>query len=153
MNFHIIAIGRAKPGPVKDSYNYYKNRLKSSLKLHELEVKRQTKGHLRKSQEATLLSSHVSKNAFTVALDERGAMLSSAAFASQINIWTNRGFKNITFFIGGPDGLDKTIFSRTNSILSFGTMTWPHMLIRVMLVEQLYRAQCIKMGHPYHRSE
>ena len=60
---------------------------------------------------------------------------------------------NITFFIGGPDGLDKTIFSRTNSILSFGTMTWPHMLIRVMLVEQLYRAQCIKMGHPYHRSE
>jgi 23S rRNA (pseudouridine1915-N3)-methyltransferase len=86
-----------------------------------------------------------------VALDERGVQWSSSALAERIAIWRDRGSLDLAFAIGGADGLHSTVLDRADVTLSFGSMTWPHLLVRGMLLEQLYRAQQILAGHPYHR--
>jgi 23S rRNA (pseudouridine1915-N3)-methyltransferase len=87
----------------------------------------------------------------TVALDERGQTLSSSALAKQLETWRNRGTRECRFLIGAADGLSDQERTQADLLLSFGAATWPHMLARVMLVEQLYRATSIIAGHPYHR--
>ena len=87
-----------------------------------------------------------------VALDERGRAEGSAQFAKRIEGWRDNGVRGIAFLIGGADGLSDDVRKRADLILSFGTMTWPHMLVRAMLAEQLYRAHSILTGHPYHRA-
>jgi 23S rRNA (pseudouridine1915-N3)-methyltransferase len=86
-----------------------------------------------------------------VALDPRGKALSSEELANQLRQWRERGTDDLAFLIGGAEGLSAAARQRANFILSFGAMTWPHLLVRAMLVEQLYRAQAILTGHPYHR--
>lgn len=86
-----------------------------------------------------------------VALDERGVQWSSRALAERIAIWRDQGSADLAFAIGGADGLHSTVLDRADVALSLGLMTWPHLLVRGMLLEQLYRAQQILAGHPYHR--
>lgn len=86
-----------------------------------------------------------------LALDERGVQWSSRALAERIAIWRDRGSPEIAFAIGGADGLHSMVLDRADVTLSLGSMTWPHLLVRGMLLEQLYRAQQILTGHPYHR--
>ncbi len=86
-----------------------------------------------------------------VALDERGKEITSRTFAKKISDWQDDGIGDLTFVIGGAEGLDDVVKQRATETISFGRLTWPHMLVRGMLVEQIYRAQQIIAGHPYHR--
>jgi 23S rRNA (pseudouridine1915-N3)-methyltransferase len=86
-----------------------------------------------------------------IALDERGSAWSSRTLADRIAAWRDSGIAELAFAIGGAEGLDAAVLDRAETVLSLGTMTWPHLLARGMLLEQLYRAQQILVGHPYHR--
>ena len=97
------------------------------------------------------LFGEIKPDAVVVALDETGQALTSAEFAGRIGKWRDGGTKDICFVIGGADGLDKAVLERAQLTLSFGRLTWPHLLVRVLLVEQIFRAQSILQGHPYHR--
>ena len=101
--------------------------------------------------EAQLLTKHFQKNSKIIALDERGISLSSIDFSDYLSNWVADGIGHCHLVIGGSDGLDTTILEKSNLKLSFGKMVWPHMLVRVMLAEQLYRAATILAGSPYHR--
>lgn len=104
-------------------------------------------------QEKPFILKNIPDNAFLVALDERGETLTSPQFAEKIERWTAQASGNeIYLLIGGADGIDPEIRQRAKFLLSFGKQTWPHMLVRVMLLEQIYRAQQILSGHPYHRA-
>jgi 23S rRNA (pseudouridine1915-N3)-methyltransferase len=86
-----------------------------------------------------------------VALDERGAAWSSRELAERLDGWRDGGTAALAFAIGGTDGLGAAILDRADTVMSLGAMTWPHLLVRSLLLEQLYRAQQIRAGHPYHR--
>lgn len=101
--------------------------------------------------EADLLARTIPDRAKLVCLDERGKLLSSPEFARQIATWRDTGQQDIAFIIGGADGIAPSLRDRADMALSFGPMVWPHMLVRVMLAEQLYRAASILAGSPYHR--
>ena len=104
-----------------------------------------------KAREGELIAGALPAGVPFVALDERGVQWSSRALAEQIAIWRDRGSPELAFAIGGADGLHSMVLDRADVILSLGLMTWPHLLVRGMLLEQLYRAQQILAGHPYHR--
>lgn len=101
--------------------------------------------------EAALLRASVPASALLVCLDERGQVLSSPAFADKLRGWADQGRPDVAFVIGGADGIDPALRAEADMLLSFGTMVWPHKLVRVMLAEQLYRAATILTGSPYHR--
>ncbi len=106
----------------------------------------------RMAREASLLLAVVPKGAVIVALDERGKNLSSPEFAELLRGWRDNGRHDVAFLIGGADGLDPNVRHSAEMILSFGALTWPHMLVRGLLAEQLYRAHSILNNHPYHRA-
>ena len=152
MRLLIAAIGRLKTGAMQDLYQDYARRLTWPLTLREFEVRRPLPVDERRREEARSLRGAVPAGAALVALDERGATLDSAAFARRLAGWRDGGIGDLAFLIGGADGLDPALPAVANMVLCFGAMTWPHPLVRVMLAEQLYRAQQILAGHPYHRS-
>jgi 23S rRNA (pseudouridine1915-N3)-methyltransferase len=98
-----------------------------------------------------LILAALPQGARLVALDERGATWSSVELANRWASWRDAGNSRVAFAIGGADGLGAAIIERADAVLSLGAMTWPHLLVRGMLLEQLYRAQQILAGHPYHR--
>ena len=147
----LLAVGRAKNGPEKDLYDHYAARLPMGLSLCEVEEKRTSSPAQRKEREGILLLSALPPRGPVVVLDERGKTLTSAAFAERMGQWHDEGNKNVSFLIGGADGHTDTIRQRADLLLSFGSMTWPHMLVRALLAEQLWRAHSILIGHPYHR--
>lgn len=149
MRFHILAVGRARRGPEQDLYNAYLGRMRVPVSLREVEDKRAGTG--RTAREADLLLKAVPKGATTVALDERGKTLSSIELAHALGAWRDRGAGDVAFLIGGADALDPAVRKQADLVLSLGAMTWPHLMVRAMLMEQLYRAQQILAGHPYHR--
>ncbi len=151
MRLSLIAVGRAKRGPEQDLFNLYSKRLSPSLDLIEVEEKRPLSGDELKSREADLIAAKIPDGAHVVALDERGKAFSSRDFAHLIGRYRDEGVRDMTILIGGADGLDKSLRTRADTVMSFGIQTWPHMLVRGMLAEQLYRAQTILAGHPYHR--
>jgi len=104
-----------------------------------------------KAREAALILAAVPTPARLVALDPRGEPWSSRDLASHLRDWADRGVGATAFAIGGAAGLDASILAKADTVLSLGAMTWPHFLARIMLLEQLYRAQQILAGHPYHR--
>ncbi|QHI94951.1 23S rRNA (pseudouridine(1915)-N(3))-methyltransferase RlmH [Aristophania vespae] len=146
----LIAVGRLKDGAERDLLTRYQKRLRPKLDLVEVP---QAKGAAleQKRREADSLLAACPDNAFIVALDEGGRNLSSTEFAANLQNWTVSG-KEICFLIGGAEGLDSAVTHRADLLISFGSMTWPHMLVRVLLAEQIFRAQCINNGHPYHRA-
>lgn len=155
MKIRIIALGRAKAGPEKSLVETYRKRLSWSCDLIELEAKKGLSGAELISAEAELIEKAIQAKASSqrvvIALDERGQSLASRDFAKRITALGNQGYGEMVFIIGGADGLAPAIRDRAGLLLSFGAMTWPHMLVRVLLMEQLYRAQTIIAGHPYHR--
>ena len=151
MRILIAAVGRAKQGPERALWEHYAARLSWPVTLKEVEEKRRLSSPELKKREADLLLGAVPDGAVLVALDERGKALSSAAFAEKLGVWRDEGIRDLAFVIGGADGLDETVRARADMKLSFGAMTWPHMLVRGLLAEQVFRAQCILSGHPYHR--
>ncbi|WP_207477896.1 23S rRNA (pseudouridine(1915)-N(3))-methyltransferase RlmH [Arenibaculum pallidiluteum] len=152
MRVLVAAIGKARPGPARDLYEEYAGRLSWPLALRELELRRKLPAEEAKRQEGVLLLGAVPQGAVLVALDERGRQMGSEAFAARIGTWRDAGAQDLAFVIGGADGLDPAVTARADLVLALGAMTWPHMMVRAMLAEQLYRAQTILAGHPYHRA-
>ena len=104
-----------------------------------------------RAREAELILAALPAGARLVALDEHGANWSSRELAERLAAWRDQGTATLAFAIGGAEGLGRAVIQRADAILSLGAMTWPHLLVRGMLLEQLYRAQQILAGHPYHR--
>lgn len=150
MKVDIIAAGRLRSGPLHDLYQTYHKRLQWSLSCIEIESKKKQAAAVQKEEHQKILD-HIAPGAFVIALDERGKSLPSVALADRIRDIQNSGQSHIQFIIGGADGLSDDIRKRSDLLLSFGQQTWPHMLARVMLLEQIYRCQQILSGHPYHR--
>ena len=160
MRVQICAVGRLKAGPEKLLVGEYMTRLDaagralgiSALPVAEVEEKRKLDAPALMMREAELLLGAAAKGATIVALDERGKTESSEAFAKRLGNWRDTGVADIAFVIGGANGLAPEIREKAAHIMAFGAMTWPHMLARAMLAEQLYRAITILSGHPYHRA-
>ena len=150
MRLLVVAVGRARAGPERALWEEFSGRLTPAVKLIEVESK--SPGHGLKDREAELLLKAIPDDATLVALDERGKSISSEAFAKLIAGWRDGGTGTLAFVIGGADGLADSVRKRARLLLSLGAMTWPHMLVRGLLAEQLYRADRILAGHPYHRS-
>ncbi len=155
MRMTLIAVGRMKPGPLRDLYDHYAGRLGhgpfGALALKEVEERRRLSPDSLKRREAELLLGAVPRGARLVALDSRGKALSSADFAALLGRWRDAGIAEVAFVIGGAEGLNGKVREAAALVLSLGPMTWPHLLARALLAEQLYRAQAILTGHPYHR--
>jgi 23S rRNA (pseudouridine1915-N3)-methyltransferase len=147
----LLAIGRLRPGPLKDLEQLYAGRIAGPLSIREFAEHRKLPPPELKEREATLLIEALPKGATVVALDERGKALASAAFAQKIGQWRDSGVQDLAFLIGGADGLAAAVKARADFTLSLGPATWPHFLARGMLLEQIYRAQQLLAGHPYHR--
>jgi 23S rRNA (pseudouridine1915-N3)-methyltransferase len=147
----ICAIGRLKSGPERDLIEKYAKRIRWPLDIVEIEERRKLSPAELKTREGGLLSDALPDGSIRVALDERGASISSAKFADRMGQWRDQN-RDIAFMIGGAGGLDKGLRDTADLVVSFGAATWPHMLARVMLVEQIYRAQEILAGNPYHRA-
>ena len=151
MRLTIAAVGRAGRGPERDLYDHYARRIRWPLTLREVEEKRKLPAPELMRREGELLLAAVSRGAIVVALDRRGRQMDSAAFARQLGRWRDQSVAEIAFLIGGADGHGQAVLDRADLNLSLGAMTWPHMMVRAMLAEQLYRTQAILAGHPYHR--
>jgi 23S rRNA (pseudouridine1915-N3)-methyltransferase len=151
----IVAVGRARPGPVRALYEEYESRLRPAPELIEVEERRPLPAAALRRREAELIRAVLARRPgrrFTVALDERGLALASRPFAEKLAGWRGQGLEEVAFLIGGADGLDEPLSESAGLVLSLGPMTWPHLLVRGLLAEQLYRAQQIAAGHPYHRA-
>lgn len=138
-------------GPFKELQALYAGRISPSPAIVELEERRRWPAAVLKAREAELILAALPPETPLVALDERGATWSSRALADRIAAWCDQGVRELAFAIGGADGLGPAVLSHAQATLSLGPMTWPHLLVRGMLLEQLYRAQQILAGHPYHR--
>jgi 23S rRNA (pseudouridine1915-N3)-methyltransferase len=151
MRLWLLAVGKARSGPHRDLYEFYAGRLRWPLKLIEVEEKRKLAPEQLQAREADLLLAQLPKGGLLCALDDQGKAESSAGFAALLKNWQDKGVGDVAFAIGGADGHGKALLTQADRILSLGPLTWPHMLVRGMLAEQLYRAQQILAGHPYHR--
>ena len=127
-------------------------RIRWRLVVREVEERRKLPPIMRRRREEELLRAACPDGAVRIVLDRTGQMLASADLARQIELWQNSG-KDIAFVIGGPEGLSRQFRDGASMVLGFGAATWPHRLVRVMLVEQIYRAQEILAGGPYAREE
>ena len=156
MRVHLIAVGRLRAGPERDLVEEYFQRFDRTgrplglgpVVEHEVEDKK----NLGMAAEADLLARAVPSGAVLVTLDERGKLMSSPEFAAMLARWRDGGRQDVAFVIGGADGIDPILRAKADASISFGAMVWPHMLVRVMIAEQLYRAATILGGGPYHRA-
>ena len=155
MRLHICAVGRLRAGPERDLINDYTTRFDRTGRplglgpLTEHEVEDRKGGGM--TTEADLLARAVPAGALLAVLDERGRVISSPQFADHLAKWRDDGQQDVAFVIGGADGIATALRDRADFALGFGHMVWPHLLVRVMLAEQLYRAATILGGGPYHR--
>jgi 23S rRNA (pseudouridine1915-N3)-methyltransferase len=147
----IACIGRNR-GPERDLYDHYARRIRWPLALRELEEKRKLPADQLMRREGELLLAAVPAGAMLVALDRRGKALDSQGFADRLARWRDNSVSDVAFLIGGADGHAEALLHKADLLLSFGAMTWPHLLARAMLAEQIYRAQQVLAGHPYHRA-
>lgn len=146
----IVAVGRHKAGPLKALEQFYAERIRWPLVIREVEERKKLTPAELKAREGELLLAALPKDAALVALDGRGQNLSSADFAQRLGRWRDADAA-LAFAIGGADGLAESVLAEAKLVLSLGAMTWPHLLVRGMLLEQIYRGQQILAGHPYHR--
>ncbi len=151
MHILIAAIGKLKSGPEQALYNHYIRRLPWKITVKEHDIKKILSSPERKQQEAELLLATAKDADHIIALDEQGKDLTSNALATHMQQRSDEGARTIAFLIGGADGLHDNIRRRAHLTLSLGRMTWPHLLVRGLLAEQLYRVYTILHHHPYHR--
>ena len=160
MRLLVIAVGRLKSGPERDLVERYRERFADlgrrlgfrGLEIHEITESRARDVAVRMADEAAAIGALIPDSAVTIALDERGKPVDSAAFASRLGQWRDESIANVVFVIGGADGLSPELRRKMTTVFAFGTATWPHQLVRIMLMEQIYRAATILAGHPYHRA-
>ncbi len=150
MKTSIIAVGKMKDRAQLALFDAYAQRLSPAPALHEIP---HATGHADdiKSREGVAIEKLIDPAAFVVVLDERGKTLSSMEFSNQMQQAMNNGKSHLQAIIGGAEGLTDAVRQRADLLLAFGRMTWPHMLARIMVLEQIYRAHQILAGHPYHR--
>ena len=155
MRVHILAVGRMRGGPEKQLIDDYLKRFDRTGRAHSLGPVQMTEVEDKSGQgmarEADLLRRALVRGATLVTLDERGKLLSSPELSAKLGAWRDEGRSDVVFLIGGADGIDPSLRAEADFSISFGKMVWPHMLARVMLAEQLYRAATIQAGSPYHR--
>ena len=158
MRILVAAVGRLKRGPEQELAERYRERAAKSgrgiglrsLEIVEIAESRARDAQRRMLEESIALANVIPSGAATVLLDPRGDALGSDAFAKRLRGW-NDGGRDAAFIIGGPDGLAPSLSEQAELRLAFGALTWPHQLVRIMLLEQIYRATTILSGHPYHR--
>ena len=160
MKIVVVSIGRLKQGPERELAERYRERFEDigrklgfrGLEIHEIPESRARDAATRIAEEATAISALIPEKCVLVALDERGKSIDSASFAQQLGRWRDEAVANTIFTIGGADGLSPDLQRRAKLRIAFGSATWPHQMVRVMLLEQIYRAATILSGHPYHRA-
>ena len=144
LRIEILAAARLKKGAFADLRDEYLKRMAWPVSITEIE------GRNAEDEQAKLLEK-IRPGAALIALDEKGKVFTSRDFAGKLSDLSTQGQTDVQFLIGGADGLNDEIRKRARFLLAFGPQTWPHMMVRVMLLEQRYRAQQIIAGHPYHR--
>jgi 23S rRNA (pseudouridine1915-N3)-methyltransferase len=160
MRLIVISIGRLKQGPERELAERYRDRFDDigrklgfrGLEIHEIPESRARDAATRINEEAAAISALVPDKSVIVALDERGSSVDSATFARHLARWRDESVANNVFIIGGADGLSPDLRRKAKLNIAFGSATWPHQMVRVMLLEQIYRAATILAGHPYHRA-
>ena len=160
MRLSLIAVGKLKQGPERELAERYARRFEETsrkigfrgLSVHELTEGRARDAPTRMSEEAAAIAALVPDDAILVGLDERGENIDSSQLALHLGRWRDDSIAHAAFIIGGADGLSPELRRKAKMRLAFGKTTWPHQLVRVMLLEQLYRAITILSGHPYHRA-
>lgn len=160
MRILIIAIGRLKQGPERDLAERYRERFDDigrklgfrGLEIQEIPESRARDAAARIAEEAAAITALIPDKSSIVALDERGETIDSAAFARHLGRWRDESVPTAVFLIGGADGLSPELRRKVKLGVAFGKATWPHQMVRVMLLEQIYRAATILSGHPYHRA-
>jgi 23S rRNA (pseudouridine1915-N3)-methyltransferase len=156
MRARLIAVGERMPGWVAEGFAEYRKRLSHELPLELIELKPGTRGKGRDDARAILdegaaMLTALPHDMHVIALDGRGKLWSSEELAGQLSQWRMAG-RDLAFLIGGPDGHAPEVLARADQRWSLGPLTLPHMLVRLVLAEQLYRATTIMAGHPYHRA-
>ncbi|UWQ54247.1 23S rRNA (pseudouridine(1915)-N(3))-methyltransferase RlmH [Leisingera caerulea] len=155
MRLHICAAGRLRSGPEKSLIDDYLTRFDRTGRALGLGPARvveiEDKKNAGMAAEAALLRKALPKGAVICILDERGKLLSSPEFADKLADWRDSGRQDLALIIGGADGIDPSLRAEADFSISLGKMVWPHMLVRVMVAEQIYRAATILAGSPYHR--
>jgi len=159
MRLIVAAVGRLKAGPERDLAARYSERIAKAgraVGLTEIEVievaeSRAREAERRRTEESIALAQLLPAGAAKILLDERGEDLSSLAFTNRLQGWRDQGRPAAFFFIGGPDGVADNLREDPDLCLAFGAATWPHQMVRIMLLEQVYRAVTLLAGHPYHR--
>jgi 23S rRNA (pseudouridine1915-N3)-methyltransferase len=160
MRIVIAAVGRLKQGPERELAADYRKRAEAvgrnsglrDFEIVEIRESRAQDAERRRTEESIAIANVIPDRAIVAMLDERGDNLDSAAFAGLLRKWREEDRPAACFVIGGADGLAQSLRDRAKPKLAFGTATWPHQLVRIMLLEQLYRAGTILAGHPYHRA-
>jgi len=156
----VAAIGRLKDGPERDLAERYRKRAEQTgrrigfrdTEIVEIRESRAQEVGKRMIEESIALANVIPDKSAVILLDERGESLDSATLAQRLARWRDDGRPAAVFVIGGDDGLAPTLRDKATMRLAFGAATWPHQLVRVMLLEQIYRAVSILSGHPYHRA-
>lgn len=160
MRLVVIAIGRLKQGPERELAERYRERFDDigrklgfrGLEIHEIPESRARDAASRIAEEAAAISAAIPAKSLLIALDEHGDNVDSSTFARLLGRWRDDQVANAIFLIGGADGLSPDLRRMAKSTMAFGAATWPHQMVRVMLLEQVYRAATILSGHPYHRA-
>ncbi len=160
MRLIVAAIGRLKAGPERDLAERYRDRVAKAgraVALRDIEIvaireSRAPEPARRVLEESIALANIIPERAVVVALDQNGENLGSGGLTGALRGWRDAGRPAAVFCIGGADGLGREVRDRADLTLAFGAATWPHQLVRIMLLEQLYRAVTMLAGHPYHRA-
>jgi 23S rRNA (pseudouridine1915-N3)-methyltransferase len=160
MRIMVIAIGRLKQGPERELADRYAARFDDAgrklgfrgLEVREIPESRARDAATRIAEEAAAIAALMPEKSALVTLDEHGESIDSSSFARHLGRWRDESVANTIFVIGGADGLSPELQRKAKLRLAFGRATWPHQLVRVLLLEQIYRAATILAGHPYHRA-
>ena len=160
MRLVVLSIGRLKQGPERELAERYRERFEDigrklgfrGLDIHEIPESRARDAAARIAEEAAAISAAIPENSVLVTLDERGENIGSQSLALRLGRWRDQSIPSIVFVIGGADGLSPDLRRKAEFSIAFGSATWPHQMVRVMLLEQVYRAATILSGHPYHRA-
>jgi 23S rRNA (pseudouridine1915-N3)-methyltransferase len=160
MRIVVAAVGRLKQGPEQELSERYRKRAADAgrgvgfrgVEIVEIRESKAREMEKRMIEESIALASVIPDGAVTIVLDERGESLDSLGLTERIRRWRDAGRPTAVFVIGGADGLHGSLRDRADLRLAFGAATWPHQLVRIMLLEQVYRAATLLAGHPYHRA-